>query len=437
MSEVKISIMRFLFIVTELFSANGVCVQAIMNELHADGHKVFCLTNREQGPNSQHKSCKATVYTVRPRWMYTMMKYMERVKGKYRRKFLSKVWRIMNKARLALAVPTWPLISPLYSIRYSRKVSEIHNEVGFDIIIPVYSQIDPLIAACYLKHKNKSVVVIPYLLDSLSGGYGPRVFSDSWIKHRGIHWERLLFKNADAVIAMNSSKDHYLHIGYEEAYVAKMRYLDIPLFIPSAMDSKQKKIDGKISLLYLGTVKRGVRSARHFLQVLSMLDDVPFEMFFYGTDLDELRTMIQNIDNIPWLHVMAGVDHASAKKLIHTADYLVNFGNKNPNMVPSKVFEYMSSGKPIISTRPSKLDPSAEYLSKYPDACILDERSTIEDNAGQLRQFLSQSRSAVDVIALERVLYLNTPKAFIDTISEIMAKRKGSGANHDGLSTSD
>ena len=48
-------------------------------------------------------------------------------------------------------------------------------------------------------------------------------------------------------------------------------------------------------------------------------------------------------------------------------------GNKVDNQVPSKIFDYISLGKPIINVYTSEKDPALEYLKQYPLALNISE----------------------------------------------------------------
>lgn len=52
-------------------------------------------------------------------------------------------------------------------------------------------------------------------------------------------------------------------------------------------------------------------------------------------------------------------------RLIEESGILLNLGNFNKTLVPSKIFEYMSLCKLVISTVDIKEDSSREYLENY------------------------------------------------------------------------
>ena len=171
---------RVLIIVTEEFSANGICVKAVINELIAQNFEVECITNKENSNSEQKGSRNIKYYYVKPRLAYRLL-HSKKPKNKFVGKCRSSIAFLINKAKLIISIPTWPLISPLYAYRIYRLAKINHKNNPYDVIIPVYSQVDTIIAGHYLKKKFESIKYVPYFLDSLSGGYGPKIFSENKI----------------------------------------------------------------------------------------------------------------------------------------------------------------------------------------------------------------------------------------------------------------
>ena len=50
---------------------------------------------------------------------------------------------------------------------------------------------------------------------------------------------------------------------------------------------------------------------------------------------------------------------------------LVSLGNACDNQLPSKLFGYFGTGKPVLHLAVSKADPALPYLARYPLALVL------------------------------------------------------------------
>ncbi len=405
--------MKYLFIVTEAESANGICAKAVMRQLSQD-NEVYCITNREYGSPGVYEEASVKYFTVKPRLVYRLSSRMAygNLSG-----VESKVYRLayaaMNKAKLLLTVGMWPLISPAYANRIYRLAKKLCAEHGVDCIVPIYTQIDTLIAANRVKKRMPHIKYIPYFLDALSGGYGPRYFSENRIRSRGLRWEHRLLPLADRIIAMQSSYPHHKRYSADAPYYERISFFDLPLLNPPAeAEAPQRLMDPqKINLAYVGTLPGGIRSPAYILRVFSRLQGEQWQLYFVGDSACKLLQTAAKTDER--IHIVGRCDHATAMQYEMQADALVNIGNTNPNMTPSKIFEYMSIKKPIVSTAAIEDEPSKQYLRRYPAALILDENDqNVQSAAEQLEGFVSAYRGAIlDGEEIRRTFYQNTPEA--------------------------
>lgn len=405
--------MNILILVTESKSANGICCKAVMEELVDNGDKVYCITNDEYG--GILKTDGVEYSTVKPRLVYRLFSKAEKLSG-VKKKLTFLLAQILNKLTLIMSIPTWPLISYGYSMRIYKTAYKICRENNIDYIIPVYTQVDTLIAANKIKKKIPEIRMIPYFLDSFSGGYGPKLFSKEHTVKRGLKWEDKLLPQSEKIIMMKSSEEHYRKYACNKPYFNKIVFLDLPLY--TKMKSNNLKCDllpeDKINLLYIGTIPMHIRNPEYFFKVFHSVENNDLQLNIIGncTDMGFLSEWEKKDLRIK---IMPFVDHETAVSLMQSADVLINFGNNNSHMTPCKIFEYMSLGKPIISTSPIKDEPSSVYLKKYPYSLIIrDYEGNISEDNQNLINFLKKDFESDDNIysEFEKIYYLNTPKAF-------------------------
>lgn len=408
--------MNYLFIVTESKSANGICCSAVMKHLVNKQNKVFCLTNTEYDGIAE---CEGVNYTeAKPRLTYRLFakaKFTRGAKGKS----LYLLAMLLNKIALIISIPTWPLISVGYCRRLYKSAYKLCTEEKVDCIIPVYTQIDTLIAARKVKRKMPEIKYIPYFLDSLSGGYGPKCFSNSWVIKRGIKWEDKLLPDADRIIMMQSSKMHYQKYASKKEYFKKIAFLDLPLYDPGEIPTKEALFPkGKVNLLYVGSIPTHIRNPQYFFDVFKNIELENIVLYIVGTCTDA-KILDDAARHDKRIKVIGSVEHDLALTMVGQADILVNFGNNNPSMTPCKIFEYMSSGKPIVSTMPINNEPSSTYLEKYPSVLLLKEfEKDIEADTQRLTDFIksAQSMSQSDLGKLNGIFYLNTAECFVSLV---------------------
>lgn len=412
--------MKYLFIVTESESANGICTKAVMKQLAAE-HEVYCITNREWGMPEQFAEDGITFCTVKPRLVYRISSMLTRRELPLRqRKILQKLNRVLDRGKLVLSLGIWPLLSPAYARRIEKVARKLCRDTNIDCIIPIYTQIDTLIAASRIKKTNKDIFYIPYFLDSLSGGYGLRVFTPEQTRNRALAWERRLLPNADWIIAMESSRAHHAQYSASENYYDRILFYDLPLLrtelpAPAApLFSSQN-----CNIVYVGTLPSGIRSPEYILKVFQYLKGARYQLYFVGTsDCAELNEAAQKD---PRIHVVGRCSHEAAMQYEMQADILVNIGNTNPYMTPSKIFEYMSFGKPILSAVAVDREPSRHYLEKYPQALILDERERDYEKAAEsvCKMIARSAAEPVDLAGVHEVFYKNTPGAMADFLEKL------------------
>ena len=261
---------RILFLFSEEFSANGVCVKAVIKELQYNGYEVECITNQEVNLVNEEIVNGVRYSRIKPRLTYRLMNKKIYVKG-MKGRLISAFSFMLNKLKLITSIPTWPLISLSYTYRFLRKAKQIYEQRPYDMIITVYSQIDTVIAGYFIKRRYPNVIFVPYFLDSLSGGYGPKIFSNKWAIKRGKKWEKMLLKHADIIIAMQSSELHHKIYSRNEKYYEKFVFLDIPLLTNNQYTYSNSEFlsKGTVNFVYVGSIPCHIRNPKYILEVFS------------------------------------------------------------------------------------------------------------------------------------------------------------------------
>ena len=416
---------RILFLFNEELSANGICAKAVIKELQKKGYEVECISNQEINLPNEETVSGVRYSRIKPRLTYRLMSkklHENGVKGK----LISTLGFLLNKLKLIMSIPTWPLISFSYTFRFYKTAKQIYKQRPYDMIITVYSQIDTLIAGYLIKKKYPNVKFTPYFLDSLSGGYGPKMFTNKWTIKRGKKWEKIILRQADLIIAMQSSKSHHKKYSMNEDYYKKIIFLDIPLLINNQnLISNDKFLsEDTINFVYVGSIPCHIRNPKYILEVFSRLNigDCTFTIIGTNTCPDVFIKALENSGKNK-IRVLDPKPHNEIISILSHSDFLVNIGNSLNTMIPSKIFEYMSFGKPIISTSSIFDDPSKEYFKMYPLTVSIDEDwNKIDQNVMMVERFVNDNlNETVNVDEIQKVMYENTPKAFVDVINNFFA----------------
>lgn len=390
--------MNLLFILDyylPMASANGVCVEKLVNSFAASGDQVSVLAFGQAGNSDLQENaqiyfcCQEQQDKKTESWITPFVYYLK-----------------------------WVLPSqyPVYARKavtdqIVQAADEIIQRNHIDTVVCVHLPIESLLAGIQLKKKYPNVTFVAYALDSLSGGFLPRHLPDSFCRKRRVTWENRIYSFFNSVVLMQSSKAHHEKYSATEAWYRRSAYLDIPLFIPKAIGGPANQ--GKSSITFVGTMAEQVRTPYHFLKVLNKVGTDVQVVFAGNNSCGDLNRYCQS-PHIA-LQQFGLIPYSDAIELVKSSTVLLNLGNKNASLVPSKIFEYMSTGKPIISTYSMDNDSSLPYLQKYPNVLLLDERcQDLDLQAKMLENFiLNCGVEAINAQDLYKCYEENTPEAFV------------------------
>lgn len=408
-------------------SANGICVQRIIEELKRANCPVTCICLRTMDASSYEVIGGTQVYRVRPRLSVRLKEEARKLKGNLKRGALEKCASVLGGFKSLLSLPFKPLLSICLLIRYYLLAERIHRNQSFDLVIASYNPLEPLIAGYFLKRRHQKLYFVPYFLDALYGGKEIRFWPRKLFEYQTKYYEKTVVDAADFAVIMKSNEVHHLEAISGQYFRKKYRVLDIPLIeaIPPAILPQAKSFSKSDTLLaYAGGIRFVERNPEYLLLLLYMLaqENLNFHAVFAGPcDCLSLFRRYEILSAGRIRHVGL-LSREKASNLLNSADFLLNIGNTSPNMVPSKIFEYINARKPIISTASNKEDSSIPYLEKYKNCIIISEEARAEEQVEPLKEFIKKSKGEVADPVFESDFYLNTPQAFIDLLEREIDK---------------
>lgn len=181
-----------------------------------------------------------------------------------------------------------------------------------------------------------------------------------------------------------------------------------------------------INLLYCGTIYEDctVRDPSHLLRMIDHLDE-HFAIWFVGTGCKELGDSI-NLNTKAELHFLNPQSHETVIGLMENADVLINIANNIPVYTPSKLIEYISTGKPILNFYQQDNDPTLPYIDKYPLSKNVRKTSFDKDDhtANGIIQFCKENKGkTIDFETISRLFETCTPEYVANQIMEIVEER--------------
>ena len=171
---------------------------------------------------------------------------------------------------------------------------------------------------------------------------------------------------------------------------------------------------GKTNIVFCGSTHDNYRSPKCFLECMGKIleKDKNIVATFIGphtsATLDSFAALYP--DNI---RIFPSINSSLVPSVLDKADFLLNMGNTFKLQVPSKIFEYFATGKPIIHQQLVSDCSCLEYMEKYPLAFCFEESSDF--TAEKLYSFIKNSIS-------KTVSWDEVSAIYADNIPENVAK---------------
>ena len=240
--------------------------------------------------------------------------------------------------------------------------------------------------------------------------------------------ERQFFDNADAIFHLECNREKYEDSFYER-YNEKSYYLDIPLINKRQylnhvkMDKSLRNKLKRIKLIYAGNLSDTFRKPNYIIKLIKeVTNSLPCELIFYSRGCE--NKLKREADENECIKSYGYVARTVLEKEIVNSDYLISIGNSLPerhSTVPSKIFEYMSTGKPIIHILAAN-DICKKYFEKYPMVLLIDPGESFERNLKVLKQFLIKNKGeSVPFDVVSKAFKKNTPKYSVDLIETALS----------------
>lgn len=401
-------------------SANVLCDDKIIKELLKTGdYEIHCLVYRLSGlPDSE---------------IVNGIKVHRVSRGLYFRYYLwakeskSKLNQVINKIafriKQIITIPFYPCYEPLATRKIVREAKRLHKEEKFDIVISEHHGFDTLYAGHKLKEYDPNIKFISILWDPFTGKEPAKYLPKGYAEKKLLKSEKKILSNADCIIAMESSREYHERMSKNKSYYDKYRFLDIPGIVkPKEASTGAKFIDEtKINIVYSGVLSLPERDPSYIVELLNetkFAKDINLVFFAIGNGVDKLQTLKEKFKGN--LVINGYVSREEISAVYHKADVLINLGGSNPYMVPSKIFEYMSYGKLILSTYYIDDESSKKYFEQYPLALCVDVRKDMDENKTSLEAFIESNwNKTIDFDEVKKSFPYNLPESYVEVIKEI------------------
>lgn len=144
--------------------------------------------------------------------------------------------------------------------------------------------------------------------------------------------------------------------------------LEHPMVVNKIVESEYAKQDRgeKFNLIYAGGIDRFQRNPEAVLRFLNSFNSLNVSFFSYGNLVEKFKK--ENKFKTSFYDVITTEElNVEYKKI----DFLITIGNKEIDIFPSKLFDCISTGIPIIHFSQHEDDPYYLYLENYKFSLIL------------------------------------------------------------------
>lgn len=385
---------KFLFLLDELppcKSANGICILKILEEIKKYG-EVYCITWKKGAYYPYIKS-----YTIRQKPWTRKVEWFKAHDTNIAVKVMFLVARIIYKMKRLLLLGIWPIDSLSTVYEYYKKASQIIANEKITHVIAVSYPGETLMALKHLKKVyKKEIVTIMYPLDVTLEGLSQGNEIEKYFSKIG--GRRLLhdcLKFADKIFVLENAEKLYRSI-FSKAEQKKFVISGIPMIERKMPIKEEKKQDSFIHCAYGGNLFSDIRNPTPVLDILEDIGRKKTEKIIfdiYGAVDGKLNTAWKGRYSNLKIIQHGWVKEEELNQALSTADILVNIGNTQSHLIPSKLFKYMSMGKPILHQYVTNVDPCIPYLEKYNAALCVCADDSIEENAKKIENFLEKKES--------------------------------------------
>ncbi|HHV81291.1 TPA: glycosyltransferase family 4 protein [bacterium] len=324
------------------------------------GHEVCVLTTKKEVfdgiSNLDIDDLESVNIEEVPYWYFSVPKTSRNTQMKdSRNRELSDINKLKSSIRrLRSFTGSIPDIHDLWIIPGVINALRIYGKWRFNIVVSSYSPPASHIIAGILKRR----LGIFWVADYRDLWYGNHVQSSRWpfsILEKNI--EDFWVKKADLITVVSEPLAKKLKNRFGEN---KVIVVENGFDLEDLGKIEKENIfseDGKIRIVYTGTIYPNKRDPSPIFEAVNILRNVGFdiekklEIIFYGSDLGNLRQLIDKYQVANIIKTPGLVDRKTSINAQRSADVLLFLEWEDPSVdgiLTGKLFEYMFSGKPIL-----------------------------------------------------------------------------------------
>ena len=383
--------MKILCLVDRYFpdsNANTICCDNIMEYFKSQGHQVdfFAIKNDETDADFSVYNGSNVVKEGT---------YLTRAMHKYGKKYNAKKWMdfpwlfrkfngLIKKIQILFKRNTTQAVSldVLSTRKIYKKITSINKH--YDCLFTFSMPFALMVIGDQLMKYGIADKWYPVFLDSF-------VLNDCLFTHDVNHRKKVatrVLKRANHIFMVKGIKDWNIKHGYNPPYHEKTTEIFIPILQEVNLPKRESK---KTALVYTGGFYRDIRNPEKMFDIISSLPlEFNFNVFSRGCE-DIVESKKEKFSE-KILNIGGYISHEECLQEMANADFLINLGNTMKQQMPSKILEYMGTGKPIINFYFVEEDMCLPILEKYPLSISINLNNYSQKDIDDLAKFIKDNK---------------------------------------------
>ena len=283
----------------------------------------------------------------------------------------------------------------------------INKKSTIDYIFPICFPFESIVASVWYKEKAENlnrVKIIPIIFDK---------FSESKTRHRNnlnrlikmkrnLNIEKTLYSSCSKVLVTSDCYNSVKSLIDNN----KIIQIDLPFLTKKNINvSKYVYENDKHTMAYFGSINKKIRPIDNFCRILNEYNknhnNLVFNFFGPKKDLNKLiNSMELYPENIKINRYLSPND---VLKQYEKNEILCSIGNVDFSQTPSKIFEYMSTGKPIVHFFANDKDSVINIIDKYPNGININMNECTNNQIEKLFDFITKLKQNLDFSEVEKI----------------------------------
>ena len=378
--------MKYLFVLSKYgndIQTNGLVLSSVIHEMLKDGNEVVCLSESDTVKAYDYQGVQ--VYTIKQGLHSALQK-----KGK-------PLGRILETLLECVFYFSYPSYDKPAEKRMYHRICELNQRYHFDCIYAVYRRYTNVGAVLKFKKRypaSKCGVLFFDLLEAVR----PRLFTKHSYSMICRKQYRRIGNIADKVFVPNDGKCDYWDLLPE----SKREMLYYPGFLRRknirAAGSGTSGKGRKIIMIFAGTLDLTYRNPTPLFEVLKELKVLGYMVTLKLYVKGNCGSLIEKAKNNMQIDIIQKelIDKEQLLTEYQYADVLINLSNHMIKATPSKVFELISTGKPVLNFVFDQDDSTKAYFDQYSMAHSIFAYKDIASQMKRLESFLENAHDLTE-----------------------------------------